>query len=144
MSFWDTVWHIPTVTTSAIYWSGNSPVSQLNYDPNSWLSGTNTDRIICGKGFFEFNVNISCYTLTSYLIARVDLLRNSASLSSAYSNNIVKYNVSANTLKDNIICNWLYDNSAGATSDYFQVNIYNGGTQNLSISEAFISINRLS
>ena len=45
--------------------------------------------------------------LTSYLIARVDLLRNSASLSGAYSNNIVKYNVSANTLKDNIICNWL-------------------------------------
>ena len=71
-------------------------------------------------------------------------MRNSASLSGAYSNYIVKYNVSANTLKDNIICNWLYDNSADASSDYFQINIYNGGTQNLSISEAFISINRLS
>ena len=89
-------------------------------------------------------LNVNVYSYASPMSVRIDLMRNNASLSATYSNYIVKYNVSANTLKDNIICNWLYDNSAGASSDYFQVNIVNNGTQNLSISGAFISINRLS
>ena len=75
---------------------------------------------------------------------RIDLMKNNASLSETYSNYIIKYNGSAFALKDNLICNWLYDNSASASIDYFQINIANNGTQSIIIQEAFISINRLS
>ena len=75
---------------------------------------------------------------------RIDLMKNNASLSATYSNYIIKYNVSAFALHNNLICNWLYDNSAGVSTDYFQINIVNNSLQSLFIQEAFISINRLS
>ena len=69
-------------------------------------------------------------------------MRNSVSLSAAYSNFIIKHNVSAFALKDNLICNWLYDYSAGSSTDYFQINIVNNKTQSIIIQEAFITITK--
>ena len=108
-------------------------ITQTNYDQNTWLSVANSDRIIYGKGFFEVKLNVNGYSYTSPMSVRIDLMRNNASLPATYSNYIIKYNVSAFTLHDNLICNWLYDNSAGTSTDYFQINIANNGTQSIFI-----------
>ena len=129
---------------SFIYWSGNTPITQTDYDPSTWLSAANSDRIICGKGFFEILLNVNGNSYTSPIGVRIYFMRNGSSLSAIYSNYIVKYNIASFTLKDNLICNWLYDNSAGTSTGYFQANIVNNGLQSLFIYEAFISINRLS
>ena len=47
-------------------------------------------------------LNVNGYSYTSPVNVRIDLMRNSASLSATYSNFIIKYNVSAFTLKDKI------------------------------------------
>ena len=144
MTYWNSNWYIPPSTNSLIYWSGNVPITQTNYDPNTRSSVANSDRIICGKGFFEILLNVNGYSYTSPLSVRIDLMKNNATLSATYSNYIIKYNVASFTLKDNLICNWLYDNSAGTSTDYFQINIVNNGLQSIFIQEAFINTNRLS
>ena len=100
----------------------NTPITQTNYDPNTWLSASNSDRIVCGKGFFEILVNVNVSITTSPMLVRIDLYKNSAALPAAYSNYVIKYNVSGTTIQDNAISNLIYDNSAGVSTDYFQIN----------------------